>query len=385
MLELGLVILAGVATAASPCILPVLPLLLGGSVHAGGRARPLVIVLGFVLTFSALALGFGASAAALGVPAGAARQAAIVALAVFGLLMMWPALFERAMAPLSGVADVAARLGQRAGKGHAGGLLLGATLGALWTPCAGPVLASVLALVASAEAPGRAATLLVGYAAGAGVPMLAAAYGGRAVATRSRALARHAGRVRQVFGVLVLAAAAAMQAGVDGIATAWLTQWWPEVRTGVAAPAPAQPQAAPEFVGIERWLNTPPLTVRELRGKVVLIDFWTFGCSNCVRTLPHLVRWHERYRDAGLVIVGVHTPEFAHEHSTEALRAAIERHGIRYAVAQDNRFRTWNAYRNRYWPALVLIDRDGRIVYRHVGEDGYHRVEREIERVLMAR
>jgi thiol-disulfide isomerase/thioredoxin len=263
--------------------------------------------------------------------------------------------------------------------------MLGATLGALWTPCAGPVLASVLALVASADEPQRAAVLLVGYAMGAGLPMLAVAYGGQAVATRSRSLARHAGRIRQGFGVLVLAAAVAMQARVDGAVVNWVSQWWPDLAESRAQPALVQAEAAPEFAGIDRWFNTAPLSMRELRGRVVLVDFWTFGCANCQRTLPHLVRWDARFRDAGLTIVGVHTPEFAHEHSARAVQTAIEQYGIRYAVAQDNRFRTWAAYRNRYWPALYLIDREGRIVYRHVGEDGYDEVQREIERILMSR
>lgn len=151
-----------------------------------------------------------------------------------------------------------------------------------------------------------------------------------------------------------------------------------------AAPqtAPAQAPAAPEFTGIQTWLNSDPLTLKSLRGKVVLVDFWTYTCINCIRTLPHVTSWHRKYKDQGLVVVGVHTPEFAFERSTENVRKAIGRFGIQYPVAQDNGYATWEAYRNQYWPAVYLIDKQGRIVYRHFGEGRYRETEAEIQRLL---
>lgn len=153
-----------------------------------------------------------------------------------------------------------------------------------------------------------------------------------------------------------------------------------------AAQTPALPDlgAAPEFAGIERWLNSPPLTMAQLRGRVVLVDFWTHACGNCLRTLPHVKRWAASYADAGLTVVGVHTPEFAFEAPAREVQAAIERHGIRYPVAQDNRHATWKAYENRYWPAKYLIDAQGRIRYRHFGEGAYERTEAVIRRLLTA-
>jgi len=140
--------------------------------------------------------------------------------------------------------------------------------------------------------------------------------------------------------------------------------------------------AAPEFAGIEMWLNSEPLSIAALRDQVVMVDFWTYGCINCIHVLPHIVQWHEKYKDRGLVVVGVHTPEFAHERDTGNVQKAIQRHGIRYAVAQDNKYQTWNAYRNRYWPTAYLVDRSGELVFNHAGEGAYDEIEQTIRQLL---
>lgn len=139
---------------------------------------------------------------------------------------------------------------------------------------------------------------------------------------------------------------------------------------------------APEFAGIEQWLNSPPLTMTGLRGRVVLVDFWTYGCVNCLRTLPHVNRWAAQYRDQAFIVVGVHTPEFPFEQPTRNVQAAMERLGVRHPVAQDNRYATWKAYGNRYWPAHYLVDVRGRIQYRHFGEGNYDRTEAAIRALL---
>ncbi|RZI84590.1 MAG: cytochrome c biogenesis protein DipZ [Rubrivivax sp.] len=383
---------AGLATVASPCVLPLLPFLLGTAVGETDRRRPLFIVMGFVLSFTAVALLFGASTRVLGLSPDAVRQGATISLLLAGMLMLWPALGERLMAPLGGIATLGHRLGGRASGGPLGGLLLGATLGAVWTPCAGPVLAAILALVANASAASEAAPLLLAYALGAGLPMLAIAHGGQAVSQRIRPLMRHAGRLRQGFGLLVVATAAAMLGKVDVQASAWLARSWSglvslaELPSAQAEPTTAAPgMPAPELAGIDQWLNTAPLSMARLKGKVVLIDFWTYGCVNCVRTLPHIQQLHARYSAQGLVVIGVHTPEFAFERSIDNVRAAVQRHGLGYPVAQDNRYQTWNAYGNRYWPAQYLVDRQGRIVYRHFGEGDEAQIEQQVQRALAQR
>ena len=148
------------------------------------------------------------------------------------------------------------------------------------------------------------------------------------------------------------------------------------------ASAAAVHNSAPEFTGIDQWLNGPPLTMHDLRGRVVLVDFWTYGCINCFHTLPHVEDWDRRYRDKGLTIIGVHTPEFPNERSTENVKDAVQRYGIHFPVAQDNGYATWNAYGNQYWPAFYLIDKTGHIVYTHVGEGDYAQTQAWIEKLL---
>jgi thiol-disulfide isomerase/thioredoxin len=159
----------------------------------------------------------------------------------------------------------------------------------------------------------------------------------------------------------------------------------PNVQADPVQPTQAAPAAmAPEFTGIDAWLNGPPQSLRNLRGKVVLVEFWTYSCINCVRVMPHVKQWHARYRDQGLVVIGVHTPEYGFEKKLDNVRAAVQRFGITYPVAQDNAYETWNAYGNRYWPAMYLIDQEGRIVYQHFGEGQYEETEARIRALLKA-
>lgn len=151
-----------------------------------------------------------------------------------------------------------------------------------------------------------------------------------------------------------------------------------QTQTGHVSRAPV----APEFTGIGHWLNSPPQTLSQLRGKVVLVEFWTYSCINCVHVMPYVKAWHAKYRDQGLVVIGVHTPEYGYEKKLDNLRAAVQRFDITYPVAQDNAYATWNAYGNRYWPALYLINQEGRIVYQHFGEGEYATTEAKIRELL---
>jgi thiol-disulfide isomerase/thioredoxin len=152
--------------------------------------------------------------------------------------------------------------------------------------------------------------------------------------------------------------------------------------TAMARPLNNAPVVAPEFTGVDKWLNSDPLTMQQLRGKVVLVDFWTYTCGNCINTLPYVKSWYQKYQSQGLVVVGVHTPEYAFEHNTDNVKAAIKHFDIRYPVAQDNEYATWNAYSNQYWPAVYLIDKKGRIVYSHYGEGDYAQTEAAIRTQL---
>lgn len=159
----------------------------------------------------------------------------------------------------------------------------------------------------------------------------------------------------------------------------------PDVQAGPGGPTAGSATLAPEFTGISHWINSEPLRMDGLRGKVVLVEFWTYSCINCIHVMPYVKQWHERYHEQGLVVVGVHTPEYAYERSSRNVESAVKRFGIKYAVAQDNGYRTWNAYGNRYWPALYIVDRDGRLVYQHFGEGDYARTEAVIRKLLDTR
>ena len=394
-LLLAIGFLAGVITAISPCVLPVLPILLAGGASGGAR-RPYAIIAGLVASFVTFTLAAAWLLDFLGLPNDLLRNLAIALLFVVAATLLVPRLGELLERPL------AALTRRRFGE-SGGGFVLGVGLGLVFVPCAGPVLAYITVAAASRDVDAKAVALTVAYAVGAAVPMLAVALGGQRAARRFRARA-----LSPVLGVVVAAAALAIVFHLDtraqtalGDYTGWLqgrverTDFAERqlAREGVSAAAAASGETlpdfgtAPEVRGIAEWINTPggrPVSLAGLRGKVVLVDFWTYSCVNCLRTLPHLKAWDRAYRDDGLVIVGLHSPEFAFEHVPSNVRGAVRRLGLRYAVALDNDFATWNAYANQYWPAKYLIDRRGHVRYAHFGEGEYDRTERLIRRLLAA-
>jgi cytochrome c biogenesis protein CcdA/thiol-disulfide isomerase/thioredoxin len=393
LLAIGL--LAGVVTAVSPCVLPVLPILLAGG--ASGR-KPLRIVAGLVTSFTVFTLFATWLLDQLGLPQDFLRNAAIVLLFVMAATLLIPRaalLIERPLAVFSRFRP----------SGVGGGFFFGATLGLVFVPCAGPVLATVTVVAANNSVGLRAFLLTLAYAAGAALPMLAIARGGREASGRLR---RHAEAVRFVSGAVLAVVALGLVFHLDdNLAT--LTPGYTtflqnklednstakrelsKVRGGGEAlaavrktPKGSLPDygVAPPLHADGAWINTKPLTLSRLRGKVVLVDFWTYSCINCLRTLPHLKAWYAAYHDKGLVIIGVHTPEFAFEHVTSNVRAAVKRLGITYPVMQDNRYKTWDNYANQYWPAEFLIDKQGHIRHTHFGESEYPQTESLIRRLL---
>jgi len=394
---LGIGFLAGVVTAISPCVLPVLPVLLAGG--ASGR-KPIRIIAGLVVSFTIFTLFAAWILDQLGLPEDFLRNLAIVLLFLVALTLLLPQLAELVERPLGRFSRLRP---QRTG----GGFFLGATIGLVFVPCAGPVLSALTVVAATSDVGARAVALMLAYALGAAVPMLAIAIGGQNVARRLRA---HAAQVRTISGIAIAAVAFGLvfhaddnlatfvpgytnlfQSKIEENATARreLAKLRDNGGAGLTAKATSnKPDAlpdygeAPDFHPAGEWFNTKPLTVDSLRGKVVLVDFWTYSCVNCLRTLPHLEAWDAAYRKQGLVIVGVHTPEFAFEHVASNVDAAIQRLGIKYPVFQDNDFGTWNAYANQYWPAEYLIDRAGHVRRAHFGEGEYGETENVIRRLL---
>jgi cytochrome c biogenesis protein CcdA/thiol-disulfide isomerase/thioredoxin len=387
--------LAGVVTAVSPCVLPVLPILLAGG--ASGR-KPLRIVAGLIVSFSVFTLFATWLLDSLGLPDDLLRNLAIALLFVLAATLLVPQLallIERPLAAFSRLRP------QRVG----GGFGLGVALGLVFVPCAGPVLATVTVVAANEHVGWRAILLTIAYAIGAAVPMLVIAYGGGAAAARLRV---HAAAVRTVAGTLIAVVAIGLVFHVDDHLAQLTPGYTSFLQTKIEAsstaerelakvrggkgPLKAKPAAAagglPSYgtaaaiTAGGAWINSPPLTMQQLRGKVVLVDFWTYSCINCLRTLPHLKAWYAAYHDKGLVILGVHTPEFAFEHVTSNVRAAVKRLGITYPVVQDNNYKTWDAYSNEYWPAEYLVDKAGVIRHVNFGEGEYDQTESLIRRLL---
>jgi cytochrome c biogenesis protein CcdA/thiol-disulfide isomerase/thioredoxin len=390
---LGIGLLAGFVTAISPCVLPVLPILLAGG--ATGR-KPLRIITGLVASFVVFTLSATWLLGKLGLRDDRLRQLAIVLLFVLAATLLVPQFGRALERPFTRLTRY------RAG---GGGFLLGASLGLVFTPCAGPVLATISSVAAQEKVGWRAILLTVAYAVGAAVPMLAIAYGGREVSTQLRS--RDA-QLRLISGALIGLVAIALsfnldtrlathvpgyvtsiQNSLEGSSTASkqlqkVTGVKPLVAKKAAAGTGSLPDygPAPEITGTQDWFNSKPLKLSQLRGKVVLIDFWTYSCVNCLRTLPHLKAWYETYHSKGLVIIGVHTPEFAFEHVSSNVKAAVKRLGIPYPVVQDNNYATWDAYGNQYWPAEYLIDKSGHIRHTNFGEGDYGGTETLIRQLL---
>ena len=393
---IGIGLVSGFVTAVSPCVLPVLPILFAGGA-TGSRRRPVAIIAGLVLSFSAFTLGGVWLLDRLGLPKDLLRDVAIGLLFLVAAILIYPRLGDVLQRPLY-------RLARRPSGDLGGGVLLGVSLGLVFVPCASPVLAAITVVGATSEVGWRAIVLTGAYSLGAAAPMLAIAYGGNTVMSRLRP---HAQAIRLGLGVVVAATALAIALNLDRHAQTAVPDYVKAIQdrversgraereliklrggTRTAAPGLEDYGEAPTFVGINQWINTPgerPLSLPGLRGKVVLLDFWTYSCINCLRTLPHLKAWDRTYRSQGLQIVGVHTPEFAFEHEEDNVRSAIKRLGLRYAVAMDNDFGTWDAYQNRYWPAKYLIDGRGHLRYVHFGEGAYEETESHIRTLLAER
>lgn len=441
MLLIVLAYLGGVLTILSPCILPVLPFVFARADQPFVRTG-LPLLAGMALTFAVVATLAAVGGGWVAQANQAGRWIAIVLLAVFGLTLLMPRFAEHLTRPLVAAGNRLTGFAQRDGRpaGPASSLLLGVATGLLWAPCAGPILGLVLTGAALRGASVGTTLLLVAYAAGAATSLgVALVIGGKVFAAMKRSLG--AGEwIRRGIGAALLAGVGAIALGLDTGALAQLST----VTTGgletklvdrlggrsnaAAAPAAmaatgaaddaaggammaaaadgaqagegamagsammrtagATPSALPvegtlpSLDGAVQWLNSPPLTAAGLRGKVVLVDFWTYSCINCLRTLPYTTAWARKYAPYGLVVIGVHAPEFAFERDIGNVKKAVHDLGIDFPVAIDNGYSIWRAFNNEYWPAHYFIDAQGRIRHHHFGEGEYAQSERAIQSLL---
>ncbi len=406
---IGLV--GGIITGLSPCVLPVLPAVLLGGGSTGpdaesARRRPYLVVLGLALSFAVFTLFGTLILVSLHLPADAIRWLGLALLVLVGLGLLVPPLGHLIERPFY-------RFPQRALGTGRNGFLLGIALGAVFVPCAGPVLAAITVAGATGHIGLRTVGLTLGFAAGTAIPLLAFALAGRGMTQRLGSFRRHQGVFRAVSGAVMIVLAVALTFNISDIIQRDIPNYTQALGNSLEKGAAAAPQGgggsvslqacqtaamyggsglekcgpAPAFSGIQQWLNTPggkPATLASLKGKVVLVDFWAYSCINCQRELPHVEAWAKDYAADGLEVVGVHTPEYAFEHVPSNVAAGVRRLGLTFPVALDNSYDTWDAYDNQSWPAAYLIDASGQIRHVAIGEGDYSSEEQLIRQLLSA-
>jgi cytochrome c biogenesis protein CcdA/thiol-disulfide isomerase/thioredoxin len=413
---LAVAFLGGLITGLSPCIVPVLPVVVAGGSTATTRARPFLIIAGLVVSFSFTELVGSTALSALGLPQNFLFWLGIALLLILASGLLVPALGHWIELPFN-------RLGASRYATSGGGFVLGLSLGLVFIPCAGPVLAAISVAAANHRVGVSSILVTLAYALGATIPLLVFAIVAQRTTTGWRRLRPHLTAIRRTAGAVLAVTTLAiafgllnpLQRAVPGYTSALedhiesgssisdqLRAMDGEKANPYAQAASKAPKKsvsatnmvtlpglgrAPNFTGIVKWLNTPggePLTLAGLRGKVVLVDFWTYSCINCQRALPHVEAWYNAYKSDGLVVVGVHTPEFAFEHVVSNVESATKNLSVDYPVAIDSNYGTWNAYGNEYWPADYLIDPTGEVRAYDFGEGGYATMEADIRSLLHA-
>jgi len=401
--------LAGFITILAPCIWPLLPIVFSAS-SGGGKRKSLGITLGVMTSFTIFTLFISTIVKILPINPNSLRLAATVIIGLLGLSLLIPPLGARFEVFINHLLGPLQSKLKKEGTGLGAGLLTGFSLGLVWAPCAGPILATIATLSATQSINIKVVAVTLAYVLGLGVPLYIFSSFSAKLFQKMRAVNKYTGLIQQAFGLIMIITAVLIYTNYDKVIQVKVLNLFPgysrflgqfennshlqkelDNLAGRKAQTIAEDNEkllsdgglAPEFAGIAQWLNVPtPLSLQTLRGKVVLVDFWTYSCINCVRTLPHLTAWYERYKDDGLVLVGVHTPEFAFEREAQNVRNAIKQFGITYPVALDNDYQTWENYQNHYWPAEYLIDAKGHIRRTHFGEGGYDHMEEAIHGLL---
>jgi cytochrome c biogenesis protein CcdA/thiol-disulfide isomerase/thioredoxin len=402
--------LSGLVTIIAPCIWPLLPIVFSTSSASAGSKRPLGITLGIMLSFTLFTLTLSSLVRLFHVDANITRLLAVFVISFFGITMVFPYLSSMIEAKLTRLSGLLNQKRQYKNNGFITGFITGLSLGVIWSPCAGPILAAITSLAATGRVTTNVLLITIAYVFGIGIPLFGFAYGSQKVITKSRLLSSYTGKIQQYFGVIMIIMAIAIYYNYDIFLESQLLNIFPQLSTtlsGLENNSIVKKQIdslkgsmqnsltnnsdellnanikASDFIGITNWLNTEkPISLSDLKGKVVLVDFWTYTCINCLRTLPFTTNWYEKYKNQGFTIIGVHTPEFEFEKNTNNVQKAIDMYKINYPVAQDNNYVVWNNYQNEYWPAEYLIDANGIIRRTHFGEGEYDQTELAIKALL---
>lgn len=403
--------LGGLITGISPCILPVLPVIFfsgaGSNRSISSPARPYLVIAGLVCSFGVVTLVGSTLLSVLHLPQDAIRWAALVTLTLIGLGLIFPPLQHLIERPFTHIPQ------REIGSGKSG-FGLGLALGALYVPCAGPVLAAIVVAGGTASIGLPTLILTATFAVGTALPLLVFALAGRRIAERVAAFRQRQRTVQIAGGIAMIVLAVALVFNLPAVLQRSVPDYTTAMQKGIGANEirhrltlgsknsdPSKGQLAdctegaeelqqcgpaPALIGISKWLNTPdgrPIDLASLRGKVVLIDFWAYSCINCQRAIPHVVDWYNHYRDDGLVVVGVHTPEYAFEHVEGNVASGAAGLHITYPIALDNDYKTWTNYQNLYWPAEYLIDANGTVRHTKFGEGDYDGTEKLIRQLLV--
>lgn len=378
LLNIGLAFIEGFLLILSPCILPILPIILSASL-TGSKSRPFGIVAGFIMTFTVVTLFSRAIIQLAQINADTLRYMSFIILLILGIIMVSKTLTEKFTLWTQGLANVGSSLPTQ--NSFWGGILFGGLVGIIWTPCAGPILAAVIVQVVLQHTTLTSILVVIAFAIGAGVPMLLIALFGRKIVSSIGFLRERSTLLRQLLGLIIILTVIYLMVFPTSLFSSGPNS---SVNTRPTALINGIefPYKAPEISGIDAWINSPPLNWSDLKGKVVLIDFWTYSCINCIRTLPYLKDWYAKYHDQGFEIIGVHSPEFQFERDINNVRQAVMKDEILYPVALDNQFVTWRNFKNEYWPAHYLVNKQGEVVYVHFGEGEYDVTENNIRFLL---
>lgn len=381
VVNIGLGFLEGFALIISPCILPILPIILAGSLE-GSKKRPMGIVIGFILIFTLFTFFSRTLVRYSGVDLALVRYVSYALLFLFGVVMLSTYLTELFARLTQRLANTGSRLSTANNPqgGIFSGIIFGGLVGLIWTPCAGPILAAVIVQTVIQQTTLGSFFIVLAFGVGAAVPMFIIALFGRGIMSKLTVFRNHTVLFRKILGVIIIAAVAYMLYG-EGVGMSFAETQPSQANTNKLIDG-ITPYPAPEIAGITAWINSPPLQMSQLKGKVVLIDFWTYSCINCIRTLPYIKDWYRKYHNNGFEVIGVHSPEFDFEKDLSNVKKAVATDGIQYPVALDNNFVTWQNFHNSYWPAHYLIDKNGNVVYQHFGEGDYATTENNIRFLL---
>lgn len=382
VINIALAFIEGLGLILSPCILPILPIILSGSLE-GNKQRPFGIIFGFILSFALFTYFSRKLVQVTGIDLDLVRHFSYALLILFGVVMMSTFLtdkFTLLTGRLTSLGSHSRTFNNPEG-GFISGILFGFLVGIIWTPCAGPILAAVIVQSVIQKTSFYSFLTILAFGIGVGVPLFLIAVFGRTLIHKLAPLKKHTIYLRKILGAIIILAVFYMIYSEGGGTilgrSTEKNQYQSKLVNGVI-----NTYRAPPISGISHWINSEPLNLNTLRGKVVLIDFWTYSCINCIRAIPYVNDWYEKYHDKGLEVIGVHSPEFEFEKNFDNVNSAVINNKIAYPVALDNQFATWLSFQNRYWPAHYLIDKNGNVVYQHFGEGEYDITENNIRFLL---